>query len=234
MPCRSPTTEFHHPLVNIKESNAKKGMTNYLSYALADILTWQGCVLFLPFYQKWADQETYPWFSSIGDLVNAFRSDVLNLKTLSLRTGPGLVDTLKVPWTYCMSPALVPKPLDWKNHIGMSSLLRAQGLLHKVLTDVVGFYYLDLATSYTPPDDLADFLAAGDPPIYIGFGSVVVDDAAAMTGMSRSVSSGTRLITNKETVFEATRRAGVRALVSAGWVSLPIGHSEYSQSDYLP
>ncbi|KAL0069223.1 hypothetical protein AAF712_003586 [Marasmius tenuissimus] len=162
----SPTTEFHHPLVNVKESNAKKGMTNYLSYALADILTWQG----------------------IGDLVNTFRSDVLKLKTLSMRTGPGLVDTLKVPWTYCMSPALVPKPLDWKNHIA----------------DVVGFYYLDLATSYTPPDDLTDFLAAGDPPIYIGFGSVVVDDAAVMT----------------ETVFEATRRAGVRALVSAGWGGL--------------
>ncbi|KAJ8093380.1 hypothetical protein PM082_020237 [Marasmius tenuissimus] len=161
----SPTTEFHHPLVTVQESNAKKGMTNYLSYALADLLTWQG----------------------IGDLVNTFRTDVLNLKDLSMRTGPGLVDTLKVPWTYCMSPALVPKPVDWKNHI-----------------DVVGFYYLDLATSYTPPDDLADFLAAGDPPIYIGFGSVVVDDAAAMT----------------ETVFEATRRAGVRALVSAGWGGL--------------
>lgn len=65
-------------------------------------------------------------------------------------------------------------------------------------TDVVGFYFLNLATSYQPADDLAAFLAAGEPPIYIGyvytrgifliitssmtrFGSVVVDDAAAMT-----------------------------------------------------
>ncbi|KAF9265967.1 glycosyltransferase family 1 protein [Marasmius fiardii PR-910] len=160
----TPTTEFHHPLVNIQESNAKKGLTNYLSYALADILTWQG----------------------LGDIVNKFRSN-LNLKPLSLRTGPSLVDTLKVPWTYCMSPALVPKPLDWKNHI-----------------DVVGFYFLDLATSYTPPDDLSAFLAAGDAPVYIGFGSVVVDDAATMT----------------RTVFEATKKAGVRALVSAGWGGL--------------
>jgi sterol 3beta-glucosyltransferase len=71
-----------------------------------------------------------------------------------------------------------------------------------VLQDVVGFYFLDLATSYQPADDLAAFLAAGEPPIYIGFvvifcdclefceltlflltsfGSVVVADAAAMT-----------------------------------------------------
>ncbi|KAL0569753.1 hypothetical protein V5O48_012214 [Marasmius crinis-equi] len=160
-----PTTEFQHPLVNVQDSNAQKGMTNYLSYALADILTWQG----------------------IGDIVNKFRTRTLNLKDLNIRTGPSLVDTLKVPWTYCMSPALVPKPKDWKNHI-----------------DVVGFYFLDLATSFTPPDDLASFLAAGDPPIYIGFGSVVVDDSAAMT----------------RTVFEATKKAGVRALVSAGWGGL--------------
>ncbi|KAG7086366.1 hypothetical protein E1B28_002326 [Marasmius oreades] len=158
----SPTTEFHHPLVNIQESNAKQGLTNYLSYALADILTWQG----------------------LGDIVNKFRSRTLDLKPLSLRSGPSLIDTLKVPWTYCMSPALVPKPSDWKNHI-----------------DVVGFYFLDLATSYKPPNKLSAFLAAGGPPIYIGFGSVVVDDATAMT----------------RTVFEATKKAGVRALVSAGW-----------------
>ncbi|KAL0575377.1 hypothetical protein V5O48_006590 [Marasmius crinis-equi] len=177
----TPTTEFHHPLVNIQESNAKKGMTNYLSYALADILTWQG----------------------IGDLVNTFRRDTLKLKSLTLRSGPSLVDALKVPWTYCMSPALVPKPPDWKSNIG-KSFHNMPDLVLKTLADVVGFYFLDLATSYTPPDDLAEFLAAGDPPVYIGFGSVVVEDSAAMT----------------ETVFEATRKAGVRALVSAGWGGL--------------
>jgi hypothetical protein len=37
-----------------------------------------------------------------------------------------------------------------------------------ISVDVVGFYFLDLATNYTPPDDLAAFLAAGEPPVYIG------------------------------------------------------------------
>ena len=40
----SPTTAFPHPLVNVKQSNAENGLTNYLSYALADLLTWQGQV----------------------------------------------------------------------------------------------------------------------------------------------------------------------------------------------
>lgn len=40
----SPTTAFPHPLVNVSQSNAENGLTNYLSYALADLLTWQGYV----------------------------------------------------------------------------------------------------------------------------------------------------------------------------------------------
>jgi hypothetical protein len=41
---RSPTTDFPHPLANITASNAERGLTNYLSYTLADLLTWQGYV----------------------------------------------------------------------------------------------------------------------------------------------------------------------------------------------
>lgn len=41
---RSATTDFPHPLVNILQSNAEKGLTNVLSYALAELMTWQGLV----------------------------------------------------------------------------------------------------------------------------------------------------------------------------------------------
>ena len=34
----SPTRNFNHPLVNVKESNAEKGLTNILSFAFADML----------------------------------------------------------------------------------------------------------------------------------------------------------------------------------------------------
>ncbi|KAG6046249.1 hypothetical protein E4U39_001517 [Claviceps sp. Clav50 group G5] len=85
------------------------------------------------------------------------------------------------------SPALIPKPNDWDVHI-----------------DVSGFYFLDLASSYIPDPDLAAFLEAGPPPVYIGFGSIVVEDPKSMTRM----------------IFEAVRLAGVRALVSKGWGGL--------------
>lgn len=85
------------------------------------------------------------------------------------------------------SPALIPKPDDWGNHISIS-----------------GFYFLSLASNYQPDSDLAEFLASGPPPVYIGFGSIVVDDPNAMTKM----------------IFEAVRKTGQRALVSKGWGGL--------------
>lgn len=41
------------------------------------------------------------------------------------------------------------------------------------LVDVVGFSFLHQAAEYKPPEDLSQWLNAGDPPIYIGFGSLV-------------------------------------------------------------
>ncbi|KAG8861244.1 hypothetical protein FRB96_003194 [Tulasnella sp. 330] len=159
------TTTFPHPLVNIKASNAHKGLTNYLSYAVADLLQWQG----------------------LGDIINRFRSKTLGLGPLTLRSGPGVTDRLKIPWTYCFSPSLIPQPKDWVNHI-----------------DIVGFYFLEAATDYKPPEDLVRFLDDGEPPIYIGFGSVVVEDAETMT----------------QTIFDAIKQSNVRAIVSAGWGGL--------------
>ncbi|WVF67372.1 hypothetical protein IAT40_002127 [Kwoniella sp. CBS 6097] len=161
----SPTTSFNHPLVNIQQSNAEKGLTNYLSFALAEIMTWQG----------------------LGDVINNFRSNSLSLEPLSMRSGPSILDRLKVPWTYCWSDALIEKPKDWKEHI-----------------DISGFYFLSGDVDFEPEPELKSFLAAGDAPVYIGFGSVVVEDAAEMT----------------KTIFDAVKAAGVRALVSAGWGGL--------------
>lgn len=39
--------------------------------------------------------------------------------------------------------------------------------------DVVGFCFLDLASSYIPPDSLVEWLKRGQKPIYLGFGSLV-------------------------------------------------------------
>ncbi len=158
----SATQAFPHPLANIQSSNADPHLSNYISYALIDMLTWQG----------------------LGDVINRFRQKSLGLEPINLVWAPGMLQRLKIPHTYCWSPALIPKPKDWAQHISIS-----------------GFYFLNLASNYTPDPELAAFLEAGPPPVYIGFGSIVLDDPNAMTQL----------------IFEAVRMTGQRALVSKGW-----------------
>lgn len=54
----------------------------------------------------------------LGDLINGFRQ-TLDLEPVPTSEGPLLHETLKIPFTYCWSQALVPKPFDWGSHIGM-------------------------------------------------------------------------------------------------------------------
>jgi hypothetical protein len=130
-----------------------------MTYPMVDLLTWQG----------------------LGDVVNKFRRNVLRLEDLSPIWAPSIIQRAKIPYTYCWSPGLIPKPKDWGAHI-----------------DVSGFLFLDLANHYTPPDDLVAFLAAGPPPVYIGFGSIVVKNPEAFTKL----------------IFDAVAILGIRALVS--------------------
>ncbi|MCJ1314633.1 hypothetical protein MMC25_008315 [Agyrium rufum] len=161
----SPTQAFPHPLANIQSTNADVSMTNFLSYALVEMMTWQG----------------------LGDIINRFREKSLGLEPVSLMWAPGMASRMRIPYTYCWSPSLIPKPKDWAAHISIS-----------------GFYFLSLAQNYTPDPALKEFLDAGPPPVYIGFGSIVVDDPNVMTHM----------------IFEAVKLSGQRALVSKGWGGL--------------
>ncbi|KAJ4314662.1 hypothetical protein N0V94_006343 [Neodidymelliopsis sp. IMI 364377] len=158
----SPTQVFPHPLANIQSSNADPLLNNYISYAMIEILSWQG----------------------LGDIINRFRAKCLELDPVSSIWGPGMLQRLRIPHTYCWSPALIPKPKDWGPHISIS-----------------GFCFLDLASDYTPAADLQAFLDNGPPPVYIGFGSIVLEDPNAMT----------------ELIFEAVRKTGQRVLLSKGW-----------------
>lgn len=59
------------------------------------------------------------YLRSLGDVVNHWRKRTLNLESLPTMAGANLADYLKVPFTYCWSPALIPKPFDWPSHIGL-------------------------------------------------------------------------------------------------------------------
>ena len=62
------------------------------------------------------------------------------------------------PVLYAFSPSFLPKPPDWPDR-----------------SRVVGYWWLpDKDPNYQPFAELAQFLANGPPPVYVGFGSVTV------------------------------------------------------------
>ncbi|EXJ73173.1 uncharacterized protein A1O5_04323 [Cladophialophora psammophila CBS 110553] len=124
-------------------------------------------------------------WNGIGDIVQNWRKSI-DLEAVPMSEAPFLMETLQVPHTYCWSPALVPKPKDWGKHI-----------------DVCGFIRRDPAL-YTAPVDLDTFLKSGPTPVYIGFGSIVIEDPEKLL----------------QILLDAVNECGVRAIISKGWSNL--------------
>lgn len=78
---------------------------------------------------------------------------------------------------YGISPTLLPPPGDWP----------ANAIL-------CGQWLPPLDRSYTPPAALADFLAAGPAPIYMGFGSMTGIDMPAMLASMVAALDGRRAV----------------------------------------
>ncbi|KAJ1409608.1 UDP-glucuronosyl/UDP-glucosyltransferase [Sesbania bispinosa] len=122
----------------------------------------------------------------IRDMINDLRKKKLKLRPVTYLSGSQGSET-DIPHAYIWSPHLVPKPKDWGPKI-----------------DVVGFCFLDLASNYEPPEALVKWLEDGDKPIYIGFGSLPVQEPKKMT----------------EIIVEALEKTGQRGIINKGWGGL--------------
>ncbi|KAL9234889.1 hypothetical protein vseg_009705 [Gypsophila vaccaria] len=122
----------------------------------------------------------------IRDLINEFRKKKLKLRPVTYLSS-SYSSPPDIPYGYIWSPHLVPKPKDWGPKI-----------------DVVGFCFLDLASNYKPPQDLVEWLEKGQKPIYIGFGSLPVQEPEKMT----------------ETIVRALEITEQRGIINKGWGGL--------------
>lgn len=76
---------------------------------------------------------------------------------------------------------------------------------------VTGYWFTNRGAGWEPPPELRDFLSAGEPPLYIGFGSMGFGKGADDRG---------------ESIAAAVKTIGQRAIVATGWGGVSVGGSD--------
>jgi sterol 3beta-glucosyltransferase len=125
------------------------------------------------------------------DIRNRWRA-----RALGLPPRPWYADDFRrggrhLPILYAFSRHVIPPPEDWRGR-----------------ADVTGYWFLDPPSEWRPPEALAAFLAAGPPPVFLGFGSMISPDAGRVTA----------------TVVEALKKCGQRGILATGWGGLSRVH----------
>ncbi|MEB2610994.1 glycosyltransferase [Burkholderia cenocepacia] len=114
-------------------------------------------------------------------LVNALLWQAFRKSTNAARAGVCGLPPRQHVWTdhpmlYGVSPALLSGPADWPANV-----------------QACGQWRID-ARAWAPPPELAAFLDAGEPPVYIGFGSMAGFDRAAMAAALTQALAGRRAL----------------------------------------
>ncbi|MBN8591945.1 MAG: glycosyltransferase family 1 protein [Anaerolineae bacterium] len=124
--------------------------------------------------------------ASFGGMIQEWRQSIGLSATSNVIQGM-MLRGQPVPVLYFYSQYVIPRPADWPPSV-----------------HVTGYWFLKDRSGWIPPDDLVRFLAEGPAPVYVGFGSMVAENAESFT----------------RTVIEGIQQAGVRAVLATGWGGL--------------
>jgi UDP:flavonoid glycosyltransferase YjiC (YdhE family) len=118
-------------------------------------------------------------------IVNRLRREVLKLPRQDWRGYRAALGRALILCGY--SRHIIPHPADWPPNV-----------------HTTGYWFFPGDEAWEPPAALADFLAVGPPPVYLGFGSMTASDPAQLTDL----------------LVRATERSGQRAILLSGWAGL--------------
>jgi sterol 3beta-glucosyltransferase len=142
-------------------------------------------------YNRLSYQVLHRGYHSYDGVVNEFRQDMLGLGKLSKGIPPiQMADGTPIPVLHGYSELVWPRPDDWPD-----------------TAHVTGYWFLDPEEGWQPPADLSEFLAAGEAPVYVGFGSMAGRDPKRMTNI----------------IINALQKANVRGIIASGWGGLEPG-----------
>ena len=121
--------------------------------------------------------------------INQWRRQELNLHPIPFLGYFDQLGSERIPVLNGFSPQVVPRPDDWSDHV-----------------HVTGYWYPE-DEDWQAPDELRTFIESGNPPVFIGFGSMPVSNPEQTTKI----------------VLEALRRCGQRCILHTGWAGIGEG-----------
>lgn len=147
-------------------------------------------------YNRWAGSfvRRSQWWT-MGARGNQLRTDFLGLPKQTWVKHRAMLES--APALLLVSPHVLSRPADWQPQYRITG------------------YLFDDDDTWKAPPALLDFLADGDRPVYIGFGSM----------RQRKPEATTRL------VLDAVKRTGKRAVLLSGWAG--IGASNLPKDVFL-
>jgi sterol 3beta-glucosyltransferase len=139
-------------------------------------------------YNKLSYKAVAAGYSTYTGMVNELRQEKMGLKKFPRGTGLyQTADGKPITVLHGFSAHVIPRPGDWPEHV-----------------HIPGYWFLDRQEDWQPSAELADFLAAGEAPVYVGFGSMAGKDPARLTKI----------------VVDALQQARVRGILASGWGGL--------------
>ena len=124
---------------------------------------------------QWLNRFSYTLVAEL--LWRAFRK-ATNAARMEVGLPAGRKIWIGHPMLYGISPSLLPQPADWPDNAWLCG------------------QWVRPAQEWEAPASLENFLSAGDPPIYVGFGSMVGFDQRALLNVVISAVDGQRALFN--------------------------------------
>jgi len=139
----------------------------------------------------WYNRLSYKIINSLtgmflGKHISNFRYDI-GLSPLKKFNLLKTWDGRDIPVLHILSEAVLPRPSDWPES-----------------AYITGYCFLDRDNGWRAPPDLQNFLDAGPPPVYVGFGSMAGRNPQELA----------------RTIIDALQLVEVRGIIATGWGGL--------------
>lgn len=181
-----PTKDFPHPMAGLSfadKGSSQQAMLNRSSYTGWELIQ----------------------FQAFKSTINEWRRKSLHIPVIQGNLMRNAIPDARIPFTAMWSPSFVPKPEDWPSQCRVvgtfnfkeRSLDGDDGEVIKVSFDPIAAGFQDLTNWFDN---------GGPKPVFIGFGSMVIEDPE-------------RLV---EIIKAAAIQVGCRIVVQSGWTDLDI------------